>query len=118
MAKVTGIVYIRVDGKVVESEKGAKIIFGGFQRVLKKAGGRVIGYQEEYMEGGIECTVPHTANVDIDTMRDWVGATIKFETDTGVTWVITNAVTTDVLEMEDGNIALKMGGDAAEKDGA
>lgn len=118
MAKVTGIVWVRVNGSLIESEKGAKIIFGGKQRTAIMGADRVIGHQDEPMPGGIECTIPHTSNVDIDELRNYTGANIKYETDTGVSWIITNAFTTDVVEMEDGKIALVMAGDPAEKEGS
>jgi hypothetical protein len=113
MAQVTGTVYIRVNGKMLRSEEGASLNPGGFSREAKMANATLTGYQAKPMPAEMECKIHHTSDTDIIEMSNYTDATLKFETDTGKSYLVTNAFTADPAELEDGLVSLKMIGDAA-----
>lgn len=116
MAKVTGIVYVKVDGELMRSEKGASLDVGGMKRTPIMAAGVLVGYQEEAVPSEVEFKVAHTSSTKIRDMSDWVDKTLKFETDTGVHFLITNAFTADPVKLADGWATVKMQGDPAEQE--
>ena len=83
MAQVTGIAKVYVDGTLTRSKEGAKLITGGKERTAV-VGHSLYGYTEKVAPAEVECTIAHMSDTDIIAMNDWVDATIKFETDTGL----------------------------------
>jgi hypothetical protein len=112
MAQVTGIVKVAVNGKVQRSEIGATLSFGGKERA-PVVGFRVYGYQEKIAPATLKFTLKHLSDTDIITLKDTVGATARFECDTGPVFTISNAFVTKPLDLKggDGNIEVEMAGD-------
>ena len=90
MAKVTGIVYIKINGELLESMPGATLEFGGVERepVITT---RVAGYTEKVKEAMVSCKIAHTADTDLPKIGETVDSTLEFECDTGTTYVVSNA---------------------------
>ena len=113
MAKVTGIVKIYVNGKLLRSKEGAALKTGGMEREGVN-GHSHYGYTENLVNAELDCTLAHTADTDVIEANDFVGATLKFETDTGQVLVVTNAFTSEPCEVKQGgDMSLKMMGDRA-----
>jgi len=114
MAKVTGIVKVFVNGTLQRSKAGAKLITGGKERVAQTGYG-VYGYAAKVVPAQLEYTLARTADADIPALNDLVDATVRFEEDIGVTWLITNAFTTKPVEITagEGDAAVEMQGDPA-----
>lgn len=114
MAKVTGIVKVFVNGKLFRSKPGAKLTTGGFKRDAVVGNGGVFGYSEEPVASELDCTLAHMADTDIPELNALVDATLRFETDTGQTLLVTNAFTSEPCQLSGGgDLTLKMMGDAA-----
>lgn len=113
-SQVTGICIIKVNGKILRSKEGAKIKLGGKERTAV-TGHSVYGYSEKVVPAEIEATIADTRDTDLREMSDWVGARVLFETDTGKTYLVTNAFTTEPVELTggEGDATLKMMGDPA-----
>lgn len=113
MAQVTGIVKVYVNGKLFRSKPGAKLKTGGMKREAV-VGHSVYGYTEEPEPSELDATIAHMADSDIPEMNDFVDATLRFETDTGVVLTIANAFTTEPCELSSGgDLTLKMMGEPA-----
>lgn len=114
MPQVTGIVKVYINGKLHRVKEGAKLILGGKERTAV-VGHSVYGYGEKVVPGSCEFTIAHTADLDLQELADMVGATVRFETDTGLSYLINNAFTTKPPELTggEGDVAMEMMGDAA-----
>lgn len=106
----TGKAIIRVDGEELVTEDGATLNPGGQNRTAVKSGGKVHGYQEEDVEPTLECQVKHDKNTSLRRLSDLTGATVMYETDSGMQFVLRDAFTTEpaTLNAKDGNVDLKM----------
>jgi hypothetical protein len=116
MAQVTGIVKVKVNGKLLRSKPGAKLMTGGKERT-PVTGHKLYGYAEKVVAATIECTLAHTADTKVKELNDLVGATAIFETDTGKRFTVGNCFTTGPCELTEGegDLTLKLAGDPAEE---
>lgn len=116
MSQLTGIALIRVDGELLQTEPGAKLKLGGEKRDAR-TGHRVYGYSESIEAAELDATIFHSAKTPVSKIRGWTEAIIQFETDTGVTYQVSNAWTAETPELTDGEgkLTLKMMGDPAEE---
>jgi hypothetical protein len=114
MAQVTGIVKVFVNGALKRSKDGAKLNTGGKERTAQ-TGHSVYGYSEKVVPAVVEFTLAHTADEDLMAINDLVEATLRFETDVGVTYLVQNAFTTKPTELTggEGDVAVEMSGDPA-----
>lgn len=114
MAQVTGIVKVFVNGTLQRSKEGAKLITGGKERT-PQVGHSVYGYSEKVVPSTVEFTLAHTADISLTDLNDIVDATVKFETDTGKSFLINNAFTSKPTELTggEGDVAVEMMGDEA-----
>lgn len=117
MAKVTGIVYVRVDGELIRSEDGATIMTGGMEREEVMASGVLAGYKEKAVPSEVECKMPHTTTApDMVDINGWVDKTLSFATDTEISYLITNAFISEPTKMDGGFVEIKFKGDPAQKE--
>lgn len=116
MAQLTGIAFIKVDGVMLQTKPGAKLKLGGKKRE-PKIGHKVYGYTETTEQAELDCTAYHSAAMDVEALRNATASVILFETDTGVTFQISNAFLLETLELTDGEgeISMKFAGDPAEQ---
>jgi len=117
MAQVTGIVKVYVNGTMQRSKEGAKLMLGGKERTAQ-TGHSVYGYSEKVVPATVEFTLAHTADTDLPALNKLVDATVKFETDTGISYLVNNAFTTKPPELTggEGDVAMEMQGDPAEQE--
>ena len=111
----TGTAYISVNGKMLRSKPGASLKVGGMERQEVVANGKIVGYTEKPVPSELDCTVAHTGDTDLLEMSAYKDATVTFETDSGQTYTIANAWTSEPcdLKSDSGDTSLKMKGPAA-----
>lgn len=116
MAQLTGIAFLKVDGALLQSKPGAKLKLGGKKREMK-SGHKVYGYTESVEPAELDCTIYHSAAVDVEALRNAIASVILFETDTGVTYQVSNSALMETPELTDGDgeLSLKFQGDPAEQ---
>lgn len=116
MAQLTGIAFIKVDGVMLQSKPGAKLKLGGKKRE-PKVGHKVYGFTESVEASELDCTIFHSAATDVEAFRNAVASVILFETDTGVTYQVSNAFLMETPELSDGEgeLSLKFSGEPAEQ---
>lgn len=114
MAQVTGIVKVFVNGTLQRSKPGATLDMGGVEREAVK-GHSVYGYKETVMESTCTFTIAHLADVSLEDLAATVDATLRFECDSGVTYLVTNAFVSKTLKISesDGQVEVEMMGDPA-----
>lgn len=88
--KVTGRVFVKINGSLQRSKAGASLDVGGFTRTSVMTH-EVLGYTEEPKPSRCEFTLAHVADTDLIALRDLVDAEIEFECDTGVKYVVPKA---------------------------
>lgn len=117
MAQFLGRATIKIDGAVVETNKGASLDLGGVKRTAIVTGSKV-GYAEELVPATVECETSLERGMSLETFRKLAGATVIFECDTGQSYVIRDAFVTDALNLKDGdggNVAINISGAPAEE---
>lgn len=90
MSKITGRVFVKLNGALQRSKPGAVLDPGGFARTAV-IGHEVYGYSEEPRQSRVEFTLAHSRETDILALRDLTDALVEFETDTGRKYVIGGA---------------------------
>lgn len=117
MAQVTGICRVRADGKTFRTKDGAKFDPGGVERVTV-VGTEVHGYAEKPRPSSLECTVAHTAEINIDDLRKMKNVQLEFECDTGPVFTVNGAWLAEppVLTAGEGDLELKFAGPPADQD--
>lgn len=117
MAKVFGRASIKVDGKLLDSMKGATLDMGGTKRTAKVTSKRVAGFTEETMQSKVECAIPLTAGVSLSDLQKVSDATINFETDSGQRYTVAHAFLTDppTTGDSDGEVKLVFEGEPAQE---
>lgn len=115
MAKVTGIIDVKINGALQRTkEKSSSLETGGFTREAVKGGRRVHGYSETVQEAVFETTLIHVSDFDLAFYNDLTEATLECITDTGLTYMVANAFVSEPVKIdENGEATLKMMGDAA-----
>jgi len=117
MPQFLGRAIIRANGQVIDTAKGASLDLGGTKRNPVIVG-RVVGYAEETVPAMIEFETSLRAGQSLETLRNLKDATVLFQCDTGQTFVMNDAFTTDAITLKDGeggNVAVKMAGPGAEE---
>lgn len=116
MGMITGKATIRWDGNVLATENGATLNPGGVNRTGERHGGKSY-YKEDEVNPSLECNVIHDKDTDIIALSGITGATIEFETDTGLTYILRQAFTTEpvVVDTGTGKAPLKMEADTVDQ---
>lgn len=114
MPKVTGIVKVFVNGSLQRSKEGASLMLGGKERTAQ-VGHSVYGFSEKIVPAELEFTLADMADTDLVALNDLTDASLKFETDTGKSYLITNGFTTTPVKITggEGDAEVSMQGDPA-----
>lgn len=104
MALKTFVIVIKVNGKTVESLPGAKLMFGGYDRKPLTVNGRAgEHFTEEPQPGGCSFKIAHSADTDVDEVRNWKGVTLQAYCDSGPVYQMAGAYTSKPVELSDGD---------------
>jgi len=117
MPQVTGIVKVYVNGELVRSKEGAELDLGGYEREMV-VGHAVYGPKQKLMPSVCTFVIAHTADYSLKDLGDVIGGTLRFECDSGVSYVMTQATVTKTLKVKggDGEVEVEMQGDPAEEE--
>lgn len=113
MSDILGEVTIRVNGKELKTKTGSTLNPGGFTRTQHTGGGKVRGVSKRYTPPSIETVIAAAADVDVIEINAIENATLVWEGDNGVTYMMTGAAVAEVapLREESGDIAVTFFGD-------
>lgn len=115
MAQKTGRVTIKLDGGALRSKAGASVQIGGTQREADTDDQGNVYFREMIVPATVSCTLIHTSDTDLIELRDFKNGTVNFECDTGVTYVIGGAFTTELGELSNGEVDWNGAGQPAEQ---
>ncbi|MDR1276384.1 MAG: phage tail tube protein [Candidatus Accumulibacter sp.] len=92
MADFSGRAFIHVDGITLASMPGATMNPGGYSRepVITDLG--VVGSTEKVVEARVKCDAAISSEDDLVKIGSTINATITFETSSGSTYLVRNAV--------------------------
>lgn len=110
MAKVFGRAFITVGGKRYNTKEGASLKFGGIARDPVVGDGGVAGHQEKLEAPEVDCTIIATGEVSLAEIQKIDNATVSFDTDSGRSYVISNAFSGPVPELSRDGIKAKFYG--------
>lgn len=115
MPQITGIVYVKIDGMLMRSKEGAKLMLGGKERT-PQVGYKLYGPSEKVIPSTVEFTIAHAAGDDLVGLSAKIDSTIEFDTDTGDSYLVANAFCTKPAELTggEGDVAFAFMGDPAE----
>lgn len=105
---------ITYNGKRLRSKPGATLNLGGTSRTPDPLDDGSVGYAESTAAPSLSCTVPLTADLSVQELRDLTGANVVFESDTGKSWVIRDAFTVDTVSVG-ADVTLNFSGQPAEE---
>ena len=114
MAQVAGIVKIYLNGQLQRSKEGAKLITGGKERTMQ-VGHSVHGWSEKVVPSTLEFVIPLMADTKIEDLNNLTDATARFETDVGLSYLLTGMSVTKPVEITsgEGDVAVEMMGNPA-----
>lgn len=114
-----GIAFIKVNGALLESGKGASIDIGGVVRTPVVGGNQVLGFTEELKESTVECEVSLGVGMSLVEIGKIADATITFECDTGQVYTVAHASLAEPPKATAGGgmVPLKFFGQPAEEMG-
>lgn len=102
MAQVTGILFVYLDGDLLETKEGStKLQTGGAVKTPVMSGKRVAGHSRKTEPGVVATTVLHKAGVSAKALNEFQG-TVTVECDTGARYVIADAECTKLVELSEG----------------
>ena len=116
MAQQTGRITIDLGGgNVLTSKEGASLQIGGIQRddALTDNGDHY--WKEKAIAAEVDATMIHTTDSDLVAMQHMTGRQVTFETDTGQTFLMADAVFKSAGTLKNGEVDVKFGGRPAEK---
>ncbi|MCY1280309.1 Phage tail tube protein [compost metagenome] len=105
---------ITYNGKRLRTREGATLNLGGTSRTAEALDTGEVGYSETTAAPELSCTVPLTDDLAVQELRDLVDANVVFESDTGLSWVIREAFTTNTVSIGR-DVALTISGQPAEQ---
>jgi len=111
----TGRVTVKVNGDTLRSKPGASLKIGGVSREAVPNDQGTVDHKEATEAAEVKCTLVHVATTDLIALRQMTGGTVNYETDTGVVYVVPGAFTTDVGELNDGEVEVTFMGNPAEQ---
>lgn len=115
MAKLTGIVTVKVNGSPLRSKPGASLKVGGKIKKAESDANGFIGHSvEEIKPAEVKCTLLHAGDTDLITLQNIEDATVVFETDTGQSYLVRGAATEGEVEMKGKEVDITFTGQPAE----
>ncbi len=108
MAKVTGRVFISLNGERLRSKEGASLESGGIENEAAVSDSGVDGHTGKITAPKVECKINHTAKTRLSDIQAFTG-TLTFETDTGVVYTLIEAWNAKPPKLEKGEVSLEFG---------
>lgn len=110
MPQVTGRVVITVGGKRFATREGATLKYSSKSRQGEVADTGVVGYSEKTEIPEISCVIVHTADLSLKEIEDIKDASCSFDTDTGRSFLLTEAWNVGAVELTKGEISTRFQG--------
>lgn len=115
--KILGRATVKVDGRTVLNKRGATLDIGGVQRTPVIGSQGVHGFSEEIQAPKLDLRITQDASFALEDIRKIENATILFQGDDGVSYVLNGAFSTSVptLAEVDGEITASFSGTSCDR---
>ena len=110
---IRGMAFIRIDGRMYESEGAFSITLGGKKKTPIISASGTVYVQEELIPGKISGTLLTTVGFDAQALKNANSVTVQVQAKNGSTYILRDALFTG-----DGEIDAKEGGFTVEFQGA
>ncbi|MEO9385305.1 phage tail tube protein [Chromobacterium phragmitis] len=115
MARMTGVVYITLNGQKKRSEGDASLKVGGkIREQIKDANGPCGLATKEVVGGEVKFTLRHGSDEDVVALQQLDDVTVLFETDSGQRYLVASAGTVGEVELKGNKVEVTMAGNPAE----
>lgn len=107
------------DGVMFPVQRGSTLKTGGVKREAVLGTHGYAGYTEETVMSELSVTMIVDEDFDLDTVRDFVEGTVRYEADNGISWMVPDAtVDPESIELSDenGTCSLTVFGGKAEQE--
>lgn len=111
--KFHGRATISIDGQTYRSRPGATLNLGGIAREAQALDSGEVGYVESTAPATVEFSIPLTNDLNVERLRYFTSANVVFQSDTGLSWLMASAFTTDPIALGSDGLAFKMSGPPA-----
>jgi hypothetical protein len=98
---ILGEATIRANGTELKTTGTAKFYPGGKRRTTHTGGGKVRGFSEQTVEPYIECQLAADNDVDVIAINAITDATITFEGNNGLSYMVTGATLAEPIGISD-----------------
>ncbi len=98
---ILGEAVIRSNGVQLKTTSGAKINVGGYERKSHDGGGKSWGQSEKFVAPFIECDLVADESLDIFELNQMRNATITFEGNNGLSYMMTGCSLEKPAEISD-----------------
>lgn len=105
--KLTGKGYINIKGKRVRSKEGSTMRYGGVTREGQTGDTGVAGFIESTAIPEVELVLHHAGDVSLQELQDMTNETITFDTDTGKSFIFSEAWCVGGLELSRNELKVK-----------
>jgi hypothetical protein len=106
MAKLTGRIFISLNGQRIRSMPGASLDTGGVTRTPSISDAGVDGFMESISAPHVACKISHGANTSMADLQAFTG-TLTFQTDSGRVYTLIEAFNTTPPKLEKGEVSLE-----------
>lgn len=117
MGQILGGVTIRNNGTRMKTKDGAQLNPGGYTNTSHIGNGKVWGSSKKFQQPTMQVTIAADEDVDVIEINAITGATLTWEGDNGVDYMMTGAEPQEpfVLNSDTGEITGTFQGDKVEK---
>ena len=116
MGQILGQVVIRANSKQLKTKKGSTLNPGGCKYTLHAGPGKIWGKSKEFVAATVSVVIAADEDVDVVEINKITDATLNWEGDNGVNYMITGASPQDPFQLSDsGDITGTFEGNPAER---
>ncbi|MDA0148856.1 phage tail tube protein [Vibrio sp. LaRot3] len=97
-----GVATVRCNGTELKTTGTAKFFPGGYERESKMGGGKVRGHTEKFVAPYVEAPLAVDEDVDVIEINNIRDATITFECDNGLKYIMTGSALESPIGISEG----------------
>lgn len=100
-SKILGRATIKVDGRKLDTKRGSSLDPGGVKRTPVVGATSIHGFSGETVPPTLELKITQTASFGLEEIGSIEDATISFEGDDGITYVLSGAFCTETPKLNE-----------------
>lgn len=101
MGRILGAATIRANSKQLKTKPGSSLNPGGFSSKEHEGPGKIWGFSKTFVKPTMQVTIAADEDVDVIEINEMSDATITWEGDNDVDYMMTGACPTEPFELKD-----------------